>query len=326
MNTASPVEPASNPKVEHNTRAFLSGLNSAEGPPLEQLLPKEARDLLVGLQASAPHDLPPAEVEQKTIQQDGLSLNLTIVRPIGVQQKGPAFLFFHGGGFMLGDFPSHERLVRDLVSDSKFTSIFVDYSRSPEAQYPTAINEAHAATKWVAVHGDEINVDGERLAVVGNSAGGSIATVVALKCKIEGGPALRGQVLFCPGTDADLETSSYNEYADGYYLTKNMVKWFWDNHVPNVAQRREIYASPLQASIEQLKGLPPAHIQIAGNDVLRDEGVAYARKLDAAGVEVTLVCYDGMIHDYACVNYLSQIPAVRTALHQAAEELKRHLK
>ena len=326
MATPANVEPESNPKVEHNTRAFLKGLNSAEGKPLEQLSPKDARDAFVGLQASAPHDLPAADIEQKTVEQDDLSLNLTIVRPIGVQERGPAFLFFHGGGFMLGDFPTHERLVRDLVFDSEFTSIFVEYSRSPEAQYPTAINEAHAATKWVAAHGDEINVDGERLAVVGNSAGGSIATVVALKCKLEGGPALKAQILLWPGTDADLGRSSYNEYAEGYLLTKNMVKWFWENYIPDVARRREIYASPLQASIEELKGLPPAHIQVAGNDVLRDEELAYARKLDEAGVEVTLVCYDGMIHDYGCLNHLSQIPAVRVALHQAAEELRRHLK
>jgi len=178
----------------------------------------------------------------------------------------------------------------------------------------------------VAAHGDEINVDGKRLAVVQNSAGGNIATVTALRCKLEGGPALKAQVLFCPGTDANLERASSNEYADGYMLTKSMVNWFWDNHVPNLEQRTEIYASPLQASIDQLKDLPPVHIQVAGNDVLRDEGVAYARKLDAAGVEVTLVCYDAMIHDYGFVNYLSQIPAVRSALHQAAEELKRHLK
>jgi acetyl esterase/lipase len=127
-------------------------------------------------------------------------------------------------------------------------------------------------------------------------------------------------------TDANFETSSYDEYADGYLLSKNMVKWFWDNYIAELAQRREVYVSPLQASTEQLKGLPPAYIQVAGNDVLRDEGVAYARKLDAAGVEVTLVSYDGMIHDFGCLNYLSRIPAVRTALHQAAEELKRYLK
>ena len=178
----------------------------------------------------------------------------------------------------------------------------------------------------MAAHGNEINVDGKRLAVVGSSAGGNMAAVTALKCKLEGGPALKAQILFWPGTDADLERSSYNEYADGYLLTKTMVKWFWDNYVPSLAQRREVYALPLQASIEQLRDLPPAHIQIAGNDVLRDEGLAYARKLDAAGVEVTLVCYDGMIHDYGMLNHLSRIPAVRTALQQAAEELKRLLK
>jgi acetyl esterase/lipase len=130
-----------------------------------------------------------------------------------VTEKGPAFFLFHGGGFLLGDFPTHERFVRDLVFDCEFTSIFVNYSRSPEAQYPTAINEAYAATKWVAEHGDEINVDGKRLAVVGNSAGATMATVTALKCKLEGGPALKAQVLFCPWTDANLERSSYNELS-----------------------------------------------------------------------------------------------------------------
>jgi acetyl esterase len=326
MNTGAHVEPGSNPKVEHNTRAFLEWLNSGGGAPPEQLSPKEARELVSALQASAHPSLPPANIEHKVAEQDGLAVSLTIVRPIRVREKGPAFLFFCGGGFVLGDFLTHERFVRDLVSDSEITAIFVNYARSPEAQYPTAINQAYAATKWVGAQGDQINVDGKRLAVVGNSAGANMATVTALKCKLEGGPALKGQVLFCPMTDANFETSSYNEYAEGYMLTKNMMKWFWDNYVPDLAQRQQVYASPLQADIEQLKGLPPAYIQIAGNDVLRDEGVAYARKLDAAGVEVTLVRYDGMIHDYCFFNHLSRIPAVRTALHQAAEELKRQLK
>jgi acetyl esterase/lipase len=150
-----------------------------------------------------------------------LAVSLTIVRPINLTERGPAFLFFHGGGFVLGDFLTHERLVRDLVSDSEITAIFINYTRSPEARYPTAINEAYAATKWVAANGDEINVDGKRLA---NSAGANIAAVTDLKCKLEGGPALKGQLLFCPMTDANFETSSYNEYAKGYLITKNMMK------------------------------------------------------------------------------------------------------
>jgi acetyl esterase/lipase len=170
-----------------------------------------------------------------------LAASLTIVRPINLTERGPAFLFFHGGGFVLGDFLTHERPVRDLVSDSEITAIFINYTRSPEPGYPTAINEAYAATKWVAANGDEINVDGKRLA---NSAGANIAAVTDLKCKLEGGPAFKGQLLFCPMTDANFETSSYNEYAKGYLITKNMMKWFWDNHVPDLAQRREVYASP----------------------------------------------------------------------------------
>jgi acetyl esterase/lipase len=150
-----------------------------------------------------------------------LAASLTIVRPINLTERGPAFLFFHGGGFVLGDFLTHERPVRDLVSDSEITAIFINYTRSPEAGYPTAINEAYAATKWVAANGDEINVDGKRLA---NSAGANIAAVTDLKCKLEGGPAFKGQLLFCPMTDANFETSSYNEYAKGYLITKNMMK------------------------------------------------------------------------------------------------------
>jgi acetyl esterase len=247
------------------------------------------------------------------------------VRPAGLKEKRPAFMFFHGGGWILGDYPTHERLVRDLVADSGFTAIFVNYTPPPEAQYPTAINEAYAATKWVAENGDKINVDGKTLALVGNSVGGNMTAVVALMAKSKGGPAIKNQILFWPVTNADFETESYSEYAEGYFLSKPMMKWFWDAYTTDSKQRKEITASPLLASLEELAGLPPALVQTAGNDVLRDEGEAYARKLDAAGVEVTAVRYEGLIHDYGLLNALSQVPAVRAALHQAAEELKKHL-
>jgi len=212
------------------------------------------------------------------------------------------------------------------VVDTGFASVFVNYTPSPEAQYPTAINQAFAATKWVAVHGAEINVDATRLAVVGNSVGGNMTASIALKAKAAGGPTLRCQVMFWPVTDANFETESYKQFAEGYFLTKAMMKWFWDAYTTDPKQRKEIYASPLQATLEQLEGLPPALVQTAGNDVLRDEGEAYARKLDAAGVDVTAVRYEGLIHDYGLLNALSQVPAVRDALHQAAETLKKHLK
>ncbi|SFP08388.1 Acetyl esterase/lipase [Pseudomonas sp. NFPP07] len=312
--------------VEHNTQAFLDALNAGGGKPMEQMTPKEARAVLAGAQAGVKLTLPKADISQKTIDVDGQAISLTIVRPAGVKGTLPVFMFFHGGGWVLGDFPTHERLVRDLVVGSGAAAVFVNYTPSPEAHYPVAINQAYAATRWVAEHGQEINVDGKRLAVAGNSVGGNMAAVVSLMAKDKGTPAIRFQLLLWPVTDANFETASYNQYAEGHFLSKNMMKWFWDNYTTDARQRNEIYASPLRATSAQLKGLPPALIQTAGADVLRDEGEAYARKLDEAGVTVTSVRYNGMIHDYGLLNVLSQVPAVRSALLQASEELKQHLK
>ncbi|KAA8714072.1 alpha/beta hydrolase [Pseudomonas cannabina] len=312
--------------IEHNTQAFLDALNSGTGKPIEQLSPKDARAVLVGAQASVKLTLPKADVSEKTIKVDGQSISLNIVRPAGVKGTLPVFMFFHGGGWVLGDFQTHERLVRDLVAGSGAVAVFVNYTPSPEAHYPTAINQAYAATRWVAEHGKEINVDGKRLAVAGNSVGGNMAAVVALMAKDKGTPALRYQVLLWPVTDANFDTGSYDQYAEDHFLTRNMMKWFWDNYTTDAAQRNEIYASPLRATTEQLKGLPPALVQTASADVLRDEGEAYARKLDQAGVPVTAVRYNGMIHDYGLLNVVSQVPAVRSAILQASQELKEHLK
>ena len=312
--------------VEHNTQAFLDALNAGTGKPLEQLSPKDARAVLTGAQAGVKLTLPKADVSEKTIQVDGQAISLTIVRPAGVKGELPVFMFFHGGGWVLGDFPTHERLVRDLVAGSGAVAVFVNYTPSPEAHYPVAINQAYAATKWVAEHGKQINVDGKRLAVAGNSVGGNMAAVVALMAKDKGTPAIRFQALLWPVTDASFETASYNQFAEGHFLSKNMMKWFWDNYTTDAGQRSEIYASPLRATTAQLKGLPPALVQTAEADVLRDEGEAYARKLDAAGVPVTAVRYNGMIHDYGLLNVVSQVPAVRSAMLQVSEELKQHLK
>lgn len=317
---------AGDPAIEHNTQAFLDALNSGTGKPIEQLSPKDARAVLVGAQAGVKLTLPKADVSEKTITVDGKPISLNIVRPAGVKGTLPVFMFFHGGGWVLGDFQTHERLVRDLVAGSGAVAVFVNYTPSPEAHYPTAINQAYAATQWVAEHGKEINVDGKRLAVAGNSVGGNMATVVALMAKDKGTPALRYQVLLWPVTDASFDKGSYNQYAEGHFLTRNMMKWFWDNYTTDAAQRNEIYASPLRATTEQLKGLPPALIQTASADVLRDEGEAYARKLDQAGVPVTAVRYNGMIHDYGLLNVVSQVPAARSAILQASQELKEHLK
>lgn len=308
---------------DHQVKRFLDVLNTSGGKPMEQLSPENARQALINAQANA--KLPPAEVSQKTINVDGKDISLTIVKPEGASGTLPVFMFFHGGGWILGDFPTHERLVRDLVAESGAAAVFVNYTPSPEAHYPAAINQAYAATRWVAEHGDEIGVDGSRLAVAGNSVGGNMATVVSLMAKEKGAPKIRFEVLMWPVTNANFETGSYKAYDKGYFLTRNMMKWFWDAYTKDATQRKDIHASPLMANEAQLKGLPPTLIQTAELDVLRDEGEAYGRKLDAAGVDVTVTRYNGMIHDFGLLNPLSQVPAVRSQISQAATELKTHL-
>ena len=317
---------AGSPGVERNVQGFLDALAAGGGKPLEQLSPADARAVLVNAQAGPKLELPQVDIANRTINAEGREIKLTVVRPAGAKATLPVFMFFHGGGWVLGDFPTHERFVRDLVVGSGAAAVFVNYTPSPEARYPVAIQEAYAATKWVAEHGDEIKVDGKRLAVAGNSVGGNMATVVALMAKSKGTPAIRFQVLFWPVTNANFENASYDEFAEGHFLTRNLMKWFWDNYTVDPRQRQEIYASPLMATREQLKGLPPALIQTAEKDVLRDEGEAYGRKLDAAGVDVTVTRYNGMIHDFGLLNALSQVPGTRSALLQASEELKVRLK
>lgn len=323
--SAKPIDPSVDPAIESHTKAFLNALNSGGGKPMETMQPAEARTVLEGAQTSVNVDVSGIDVEEKDITQDGIDVKIFIVKPSGAKETLPVFMFFHGGGWVLGDFPTHKRFVRDLVVMSGAAAVFVEYSRSPEVKYPAAINQAYAATKWVAENAEQINVDSSKLAIVGNSVGGNMTAVIALMAKNKKGPEIKLQVLFWPVTDASFETASYNQFAEKRFLTKNMMIWFWDNYTKDENARNEIYASPLRASLEQLKGLPPALVQTAENDVLRDEGEAYARKLDLAGVPVTLVRYEGMIHDYGLLNPLAHVPAVRSALLHVAAQIKQVL-
>ena len=317
--------PAGRAGVQRKIQVFLQTLTADGGKPIEQMPPPEAREALEGLQASVKVDFPRADVAERTISSEGQRVKLVVVRPAGMTGTLPVFMFFHGGGWVLGDFPTHERLVRDLVAGSGATAVFVEYDRSPEAHYPVAINQAYAATSWVAAHGNEIGVDGRRLAVAGNSVGGNMAAVVALMAKDRGRPNIRCQMLLWPAMNAAFDTASYEQFAEGHFLTRNMMKWFWDSYTTDPRERQDVYASPLQATNERLKGLAPAIIQTAEMDVLRDEGEAYARKLDRAGVDVTATRYNGLIHDYGLLNAISGVPGVRSALLQASAELKKHL-
>ncbi len=313
------------PKIILGMRTFLKALNNSGGKPVEELAPKDARMVLVGAQKSVAFTYNDIEEKERKITQDGITVNIHVVKPKAAKTNIPVFMFFHGGGWVLGDYPTHKRLVRDLVVNSGAAAVFVDYTPSPEAQYPVAINEAYAATKWVATHGKEIGVDGSRLAVAGNSVGGNMAAVVSLMAKDKKGPKISFQLLLWPVTDATFSQPSYTSFAEGRFLTTLLMQWMWNQYTTNPTERKNIYASPLQATIEQLKGLPPALVQVAENDILHDEGVAYARKLDEAGVPTTIADYKGFIHDYGMLNPLANIPAVQSSIQQAAVAIKNGL-
>ncbi len=324
--TNATLDIADDPRLSAGTKEFLKALNSPAPPELEKLSPEEARKVLETAQASVSVDYSGIEESEKTISADGFEILLNIVKPAGATaEKLPVFMFIHGGGWVLGDYPTHRRMVRDLVVLSGCAAVFVNYTRTPEAVYPQQINEIFAATKWVAENGDEIGVDGKNMAVVGNSVGGNMTAVTALKAKEAGGPEIKLQILMWAIVDADFETGSYREFGEKRFLTTPLMKWMYDMYIPEPEKRREIYASPLQASVEQLKGLPPAFVITGESDVLRDEGEAYGRKLDEAGVKVTTVRYNGMIHDFGLLNGLAELPQTRSMFEHAAAELKKYL-
>lgn len=311
--------------ISKEIKKFLTALNSGGGEPLESMSPEDARLVLVGAQSSVAIDYSGIQESEKTIDQDGYSIKLNIVEPEGNTQKLPAFIFIHGGGWVLGDYPTHKRMVRDLVVLSGATGIFVNYSPSPEVKYPQAVNEIYAAKKWVAENGNQINVDGSRLSVVGNSVGGNMTAVTALKSLENNGPKLKSLVLFWPIVAANFETESYKLFGKDRFLTTPLMKWMYDQYTTDLTEREQIYASPLNATLDQLKGFPPTLIQVAEADVLRDEGEAFGRKLDEAGVFVTTTRYNGTIHDFGLLNPLAHIPQTKSAFIQAAAELKKYL-
>jgi acetyl esterase len=315
-------------QIEQKTRSFLETLEKRGGPPIYTLSPQEARSVLSNLQATNPVAMLPADIESRTIPAgpNGQNVSIRVVRPPGNREKTlPVVIFTHGGGWVLGGFDTHERLVRELANNADAAVVFVDYTSSPEAQYPIPIEEAYAATKWVAENGKSINIDPSRLAIAGDSVGGNMAAAVTLLAKERGGPKITFQALFYPVTDANFDTPSYLANQDGYWLTREAMKWFWNNYAPNNATRKEPTVSPLQASIDRLKGLPPALVITDEFDVLRDEGEAYAHKLMQAGVSVTATRYLGTIHDFMMLNVITDTPAVRGAIDQASGVLKNKL-
>jgi acetyl esterase len=294
----------------------------AGAPPIYTLSPADARSVLARAQ-SIPVGKPSAHIEDVTfpIGPTG-SIPVRIVRPAATAEILPVVVYFHGGGWILGDRDTHDRLVREIAVGAHAAVVFVDYAPSPEARYPVAIEQAYAATRYVVDQDASLRIDPLRLAVAGDSVGGNMAAAVTLMSKQRRGPKIAFQVLFYPVTDAGFDTPSYTRFADGPWLTKRAMEWFWEAYLPDAAVRKQPTATPLNASLDQLAGLPEALIIVDENDVLRDEGEAYARKLSDAGVRVTSVRYNGTIHDFVMLNALADTPATRGAIAQSVGALK----
>jgi len=312
------------PVLDPTTRAFLKYVEETGVPDLYTLSVERARAQYAQGQAGAAVTLLPAEIQQHALPVGAKgSVNIKIVRPPGSKALPPAVMFFHGGGWVVGNFATHERLVREIANGSNTAVIFVEYSLAPETHYPVANEEAYAATKWVADHGGEIGVDSSQIAVAGDSAGGNMAAVVSLLAKQRGGPNIVAQVMFYPATGGSQDLPSRQQFAEGYYFTQKTGQWMWDQYIGNHPSKGlEAACLPLFASVEQLQGLPPALIITAEFDSLRDEGEAYARKLVLAGVPVAATRYLGTIHGFTVTNALAGSPPARTAIAQANAMLR----
>jgi acetyl esterase len=308
-------------RLDPPTQKFVDALAAAGGPPIYTLTPADARKVLDDAQ-SIPVEKLPADITERTIPGGPTGdVSVRIVRPQGVSGTLPAIIYIHGGGWILGNADTHDRLVREIANGANAAVIFVNYTRSPEAKFPVAIEQSYTAAKYVADHSSEFNVDESRMAIAGDSVGGDMVAAVTLMAKERGGPKFLYQALFYPVTDANFDTASYNTFAEGPWLTKKAMQWYWDAYAPNPDDRAKPTASPLRATLDQLRGLPPALVIVDENDVLRDEGEAYAHKLMDAGIEVTALRALGTMHDFMMLNGLAGTPEVRQAVALACQKL-----
>jgi len=245
-----------------------------------------------------------------------------LLRPASVPGKLPLVVFFHGGGWVTGSLDSHDRLARDIAAASGAALVVVGYSRSPEARYPTALEQAYAVVAWLAENGDALGLDGSRLAVAGDSSGANLAAATVLLAKRRGGPAIRQQTLIYPVTDATCSSDSYQQFGNGPGLTRQAMLWYWDQYAPERTTKVQDTVSIVNVPIDDLRGFPPSLVITAECDVLRDEAEAYAGKLIRAGVSVTAIRFLGTIHGFLGQNALAKTPAARSAVGQIGAALK----
>ncbi|MFI8486131.1 alpha/beta hydrolase [Streptomyces rubrogriseus] len=315
-----PVPAPGRPVLEPAAAAFAEA--TARPPYLHDLRPTEARGVIDEAQ-SGPVALPAVTEEWITVPNGPTGgVRTRIVRPAGAAGLLPVILYLHGSGWAYGNARTHDRLVRELAVGAGAAVVFPEYDLSPEERYPVALEQSYTVARWITVKGTARDLDSRRLAVAGDSAGGNMAAALTLMAKEYGDVPLVQQVLFYPVTDAAFDTRSYDQFAEGYFLRRDGMQWYWDQYTTNQAERAQITASPLRATTEQLTGLPPALVVTGEADVVRDEGEAYANKLRAAGVPVTAVRFQGIIHDFVMLDALRETHAARAAISMAVATLR----
>lgn len=308
------------PVLEPAAAAFAEA--TANPPYLFDLAPAEGRKAVDEVQSG---DIAKPDVDEEWVTVPGGptgSVRARIVKPAGATGTLPVILYIHGAGWVFGNAHTHDRLVRELAVGAEAAVVFPEYDLSPEARYPVAIEQNYTVAQWIVREGATKDLDATRIAVAGDSVGGNMTAALTLMAKERGDVPLVQQVLFYPVTDANFDTGSYHQFATGYFLRRDGMQWFWDQYTTDENQRAEITASPLRATTEQLTGLPPALVITGEADVLRDEGEAYANKLREAGVPVTAVRYQGIIHDFVMLNALADTQAARAATGQAISTLR----
>nr|WP_145487175.1 MULTISPECIES: alpha/beta hydrolase [Streptomyces] len=318
--TAGITGTAARPVLEPAAAAFAEA--TANPPYLFDLGPVEGRKAVDEVQ-SGEIDKPAVDEEWVNVQGGPTgSVRARIVRPAGATGTLPVIVYIHGAGWVFGNAHTHDRLVRELAVGARAAVVFPEYDLSPEARYPVAVEQNYAVAQWVVREGAAHGLDAARIAVAGDSVGGNMSAALTLMAKERGDVPLVQQVLFYPVTDASFDTPSYHRFAEGYFLRRDAMRWFWDQYTTDEKQRAEITASPLRATTEQLTGLPPALVITGEADVLRDEGEAYAARLRAAGVPVTAVRYQGIIHDFVMLDALRGTHAAGAAIAQAIAVLR----
>lgn len=315
-----------NPNLSPITKTFLKDLQNRGGKPLYDLSPEEARMFLVNLQRES-HKHIDAEVADTTIYtgaEDG-SVDLRIIRPLGNNEKLPLIFYIHGGGWILGNKETHDMLIRKLSIITNSVVVFPEYTLSPEAKFPTAINQCYAALKYIDENSQEFNIDPKKIVIAGDSVGANMAIGVTLKTKYDNGPKIIYQILLYPVTNADMNTKSYELFKDGPWLTKRAMEWFFESYICEEKEKNNIYISPFKIPAERLEHLPPAMIITAENDVLRDEGEMFARRLKDSGVDVYSVRVNGTIHDFMMLNALFHSVPAKCTMELIASKLNKLL-